>query len=186
MIEIFTQLEQTFKNTHSFAYTLLRRGNSIEYIKETLAQHKINFFPPELIDFFLWHDGMEDSDEMIGKLQLFHLGYFLALNKAISYQSAKPAFWQKIFFPLFTNNGGDFLLYNFKNNFIYYYSPVILGKKPMKKYDNLKTMFETIINCYAEKAYYFEDDFFEIDYDKEEQISRQLNPKSQYWLVCNY
>ncbi len=182
MEQILEQLEQVFSNTNSFAYSLLRKGNDKESIRKMLNQENIANFPQELVNFYQWHDGMEDSNEMLGKLELFNFGYFLSLKKALTFSSTNQSLSSKNFFPLFTNNGGDFLLYNFKDRFIYFDSPVLLSdKKPISKYDSFGRLLETIKECYAEKAYYFQDDFLEIDYNKEEAISKRLNPLSKYW-----
>jgi hypothetical protein len=59
---------------------------------------------------------------------------------------------------------------------------LLLSDKPVVIYDSIVRMLGTIIECYRFNAYNFsETGELQIDYDLEEQISKQLNPNSHYW-----
>ena len=49
-------------------------------------------------------------------------------------------------------------------------------------YDSLESMLETILQCYKEGVFYYnESELFFSNFSKEIQISREYNPKSEKW-----
>lgn len=65
---------------------------------------------------------------------------------------------------------------------IYYFCPnVTLSATPVQIYDSLQSMIESIIECYQKEAYIIDEAGLLDVNDLEQEITRKLNPKSDYW-----
>ena len=186
MQSLLKDLESVILKTQSHAATLLNKGCEKLEIQEKIRIENIDFLSEELFQLYNWHNGMSDSSEMLGKLEIFPNGFFLSIETAISVYIIYKEKWNNLYFPLFTNNGGDFLLFGVQKkenvNPIYLYSPtVLLSLIPIQIYDSIENLFTTVLECYKEGVYYFVNDLLEVDYEKELIISKSLNPKSEFW-----
>ena len=139
-----------------------------------------------LVELFSWKNGVGSDDLAVGEYEMFSFGTMISLKAAIDHYEAAMAdnIWDKSLFPIFI--GTDYILFDTskgENGKIWYYAPsLLLSGKPVTIYDSLVRMLGTIIECYRFNAFNFtETGELEIDYDLEEQISEQLNPKSRYW-----
>ena len=66
---------------------------------------------------------------------------------------------------------------------IYFYSPALLYPDPTKIYDSIESWMETIIQCYKNQIYHIDDEgFLTVDSKAEDELSRKLNPNSEYWF----
>ena len=66
---------------------------------------------------------------------------------------------------------------------IYFYSPALLYPDPTKAYDSIESCLETIIQCYKKHIYQIDKDgFLVVNTKAEAELSRKLNPNSEYWL----
>ncbi|WPV65824.1 SMI1/KNR4 family protein [Chitinophaga sp. LS1] len=148
-----------------------------------------------LVILYGWRNGVLDMDNrVIGQMELFARAIMLPLENAIEHYdyAITNDMWKEKLFPIFTSGGGDFLLFdaNEQNQTvgqILTYSPsVTLSEEPVSIYDDMNTMFETVIECYRQGAYRFDESgFIEVDYQIEQQLSQSKNPNSEYWKLDN-
>ena len=92
--------------------------------------------------------------------------------------------YEKYFFPVFSDNSFLINLDNTSNNFgqIFIFSPSLVIIEPISYYDSLKSAFCTILTCIKEKAFWYDNDgFFEYDPNLRKEITKKLNPNSDYW-----
>ena len=100
----------------------------------------------------------------------------------------KVSLWKENYFPLFTNNAGDYLLYDLSKNsqtygMLLFYSPSLLIVDPKTAYDSLESLFKTVIACYNAGVYRYNhsSNTLEVDQEREFEISTGINPNSEYW-----
>ncbi|WP_316842616.1 hypothetical protein [Pedobacter gandavensis] len=89
------------------------------------------------------------------------------------------------YFPLLVNYSSDF--YALKENDRKERLEVYLVNhdelEPIKIYNSLEIFFDTLIECYKEKAYFIDEDgYLDVDFEKAELIGQKLNPENEYWL----
>ena len=68
---------------------------------------------------------------------------------------------------------------------LFYYSPqVLLSDAPIMIYDSIESWLKTIIQCYEQNIYSVDEKgIFQSKTNLEVQLSRNMNPKSDYWLL---
>lgn len=95
--------------------------------------------------------------------------------------------WNQSLFPLVVSFAGDFLLYetnkrNRNYGAVYLYSPNLGYVDHLPGYfDSIFSMIDTIIENFESGAFKYLDMSLEIDYDLRAEISKKLNPESEYW-----
>jgi hypothetical protein len=141
-------------------------------------------FNHDVFSLYEWKNGLKDPCSLD---HMFHCGVFMPLDTSLEvYKSGvTKKLWNKRFFPIFTSYQGEFLLVDMdiestEYNKIFIYSP-LMYPKPVIIYDNLPSMFSTIIKCYDSKAYIFDKSQFEIDFDQLYKIGKENNLYSIYW-----
>jgi len=163
-------LSSTLKELEDF----LRQSNSplLERLLPGTDLSKIEgpndlFRKQDVRDLYAWKNGVDCGELTIGELLLFQNGIMLPAEEACQeYDIAQEEeLWEGNLFPLFSNGGGDFLLYDTNTSIgIYYYAPVIVEGTP-KVYEDLTTMMKTVLECYKQKSYYWTDGTLKIDYE---------------------
>lgn len=167
----------------------LEKGLNKYYIDDVFS--KLDISNDELKKLYQWRNGIKvDTGKYVGEFDFCSHGKMLPLEEAIVHYEAyiKDSLWKKNYFPLFTTNAGDYLLYDIDKNSKTYgmlllYSPSLLIVEPETAYDSLENFFETIISCYQQGIYKFNesDNTLEVDFDRESKITSKKNPKSDYW-----
>jgi len=169
---------------------LLQDGLSPIEIDQMLGGLDINL-PEDIYRFYAFHNGLKEiSGFSIGQMTLFNKGIFMSFEKCLAeYQYLKNDRLLKKKLPIFDSGAGDFLLIDCDENSETYnrfliYAPDLLILKPIAIYDSLNTLLLSVIRCFAEGIYYFDDDgFLEIDFDQERFVCGQLNPLSKFWSL---
>jgi hypothetical protein len=144
----------------------------------------------ELRELFRWRNGMKSQGIPIGELWIqpgFHL---MSVEESIRdnhYASLRLGDWWPSWYPILTDAGGsrrfcDTRLTSKGQVPVYYYAPdsaLVSGRI----YDSIQSMFATILECYRSGAYFVAPDgFVDTQFSYEIEISRGLNPSSDYWL----
>jgi hypothetical protein len=170
---------------------ILQIGLSRDKVKELLDG--LNLVSDLLVALYGWRNGVPNMNEQtIGKVELFARAIMLPLQDAIKHYNyaASNEIWDLNLFPIFTNGGGDYLLFDTDKQDgmggqILIYAPSILpSEQPVSIYDDITTMFETVLACYKQGAYQFDQDgFIEVDYQIEQQLAQSKNPNSKYWSL---
>jgi hypothetical protein len=191
LFKFLTELELVLKE---FNYPIINKfndGKNEEEITEYLDNIK---FPnrKDVVELYMWKNGVNGlyQGTNIEQLELFANGIMFSLEFAISMYALEVRVekkFKKTFLPMFTSGGGDYILMNFDvksksyGQLFLYSTSILMTETPMPIYDSLESLFETVLSVYKGKGYYFTEDVFKVDYDIEKKISKQLNPKSDFW-----
>lgn len=160
------------------------------YIDEYLGSFNIR--NDNIRQLYQWHNGIGENNSNVGQFVFSSYGRMMKLEEAGNYYQANTTseLWGKEFFPLFTNNAGDFLLLDVKKESktfgrIFLFSPsILLFSMPEQIYDSIDSFIETTINCFKHGAYKFNslDNTLDVDYQKESEIAIAKNPLSiSFW-----
>lgn len=168
----------------------MQNGLTAEYIRSLFLSSNIS--NETLEQLFKWRNGVNfDAVEFVGEFSFSSQGRMLPLEEAIVHyeENNNDESWKKNYFPLFTSDAGDYLLYDVDRNsqtadMLLFYSPSLLITTPETAYDSLELFFKTVISCYQQKIYRFDDEsnMLEIDDQTEFEVSHKLNPNSEYWI----
>ena len=190
-------LDELLKQLHiskSPLIDLLQNGVTKASAEPLIKKYEINF-PEELFDLYSWKNGIGRSEQRIyklGELYLFNLGIFRSINESLEiYQRCSGQFWANELFPVFESGGGDYYLVcckegTFSFGKVYFFSPSSPDFQGIISiFDDLETLVETVIECYANNVYYFESDspFLQINDALERDIAIRINPGSDYWKI---
>lgn len=169
----------------------LNDGLPISVIDQMLSQVVENY--AELVLFYNWKNGISESlfERPAVEIELFPEGIMLSLQEAIEryiLYTKTDKIWSVHYFPIFTNGGGDYYLYNLDKGSkdfgaIFLYAPSLLLKEvPDLLYDSIISFLRTIIECIEAGAYeYNPSGGINVDYDLKFEISKKHNSKSEYW-----
>lgn len=187
--EILISFEIVLKQYNPSAHSKLQNGLNETYSKEKFVNNKIN--DEKLRQLYCWKNGIKaDSSKYIGEFDLSSFGKMIPLEEALTHynMSIKDKIWSENYFPLFTTNAGDYLLYDIDKKSSTYgmlllYSPSLLIVEPETIYDSLESFFDTLIDCYKEGDYKLNKSNYtlEIDDELETEKSFNKNPISDYW-----
>jgi len=196
MNEILSLLENIYKypkKGKSPIINLLNNGINKEYINSHLKKNNLEF-PNDVYSLYNWKNGVNDSEEhLMGNITFFPMGIFSSFERAYNnYQicSGKDSYWTKSLFPIFESGGAGFHLLecdplNKNYGIIYFYDlgayefDTIIGK-----YDSVRTLLESVRECYEEGVYTYNEErlFTVVDYERSFEISKNSNPLcQQYW-----
>ncbi len=175
----------------------LRKFNFVNYrkLQNPLPEREIDNYLKtlEVVDenlklFFLWKNGFDFSRGISKSDQLFEFGIFLSLEDIIRGKNLNIGPWGTNFFPIAMEFGGDALLFNNEKgpNYgkIHLFSVSLLFiEEPISYYDSLCSMLETITEDYEQGAYIYNEAkmWIDIDFEKDNYISSNHNPQSDFW-----
>jgi hypothetical protein len=190
---LLNNIYKCLEKTNSPLIKSLNERIDRKYVNAQLKSDNLKF-PEDAYSLYEWKNGINDNEEyLMGNITFFPLGIFSSFERAHkSYYAwvGKDDYWTKSLFPLFETGGWGFHLLEcnpLSKNYgmIYRYDisayefDTIIGK-----YDSMKTLLQTINECYELGIYTYNKDniFEEIDYEKTFEISRKYNPRChQYW-----
>lgn len=187
--DIFKDFEECLRKYCRPVYENLEKGLDSEHVDSILAKLQID--NRELRKMYYWQNGIKaDTGKYIGEFDFCSQGKMLPLEEAATHYEIyiKENQWKKNYFPLITTHAGDYLLYDVDKDsktygMLLFYSPSLLIVEPETAYDSLESFFETIISCYQQGIYKFNEssNTLEVDHNREFKISIEKNPKSKYW-----
>jgi hypothetical protein len=201
IVELCEQLLLELERAKSPVLSYLQPGISESEVDSRLKSANIDIvFPEEVHALYGWRNGINNEDaetKTLGALRLFKLGIFVSLDFSISNYLEwviQYDYWPKGLFPLFDSGaGGDYYLIDTNkqsvtHGMILYYSvsnPYFQGTSSI--FDSLDLCLTTIIECYREKAYYFNPDSsaLQIESPLEMAIWRKRNPNSEYYKILD-
>ena len=199
-VELCNQLLLELQRSKSPVLAYLQPGISKRDVDNSLKSADIDIsFPKEVYSLYEWKNGIGDEDAQsrtLGELSLFTLGIFVSLNLAIvDYleQSIHRSYWSKGLFPIFGSGGGDYYLIDTNKRSVTYgmimyyspYNPYFQGT--LSIFDSLDPCLTCVIECYREKAYYFDHDkpYLQTNAILEMSIKRKHNPKAEYYKILD-
>ena len=164
-----------------------------------LDKDRIKFFfeqwqidDENLSEIFLWKDGIP-YDESLPTYSFNFTGFGVIppleeINKIIKIESSNP-YWRKTLFPLVTSFAGDFLLYETDKSSdvygqIFLYSPNLgYVDYQVSYFDSVNSMIDTIVENFEKKVFVYNpiEMSLDIDFTLHFEISKVLNPNSEYW-----
>jgi hypothetical protein len=199
IIELCDQLLLELEESKSSILSYLQPGISKIEVDSSLKLANIGvFFPDEVYSLYGWKNGINEDTETktLGELWLFKLGIFCSLDLAISNYlewTIGAGRGSKTLFPLFESGGGDYYFietnkHSVSYGMILYYSPSnpdLPG--PTSIFDSLDSCLGSIVECYRQKAYYYNPDSsdLEIVWALERAIWKKLNPNSEYYKILD-
>jgi cell wall assembly regulator SMI1 len=135
-----------------------------------------------------WRDGTAAAEgESLNTLTFFPGFYFPSLEEAVQiYHERKDSpQWRGGWFPVFADGAGDFYIVPCEST--RKDSAGVIGfihgepDQPVE-YESLTTMLQTIAACYAQGAFFVDDDgCLEIDDDAHHRIANRFNPEIPEW-----
>src|SRR5690606_28834809 len=127
---------------------------------------------------YRWRNGMDITQvDKIGRYQFCSFGYFLPFLEAQAYheQFIKEKYFDKdSYFPIVASLSGDFLLIDNskKRSKVYLYSPGLIINDPMEVFLSTESFVQTVYECFIQKAYTYDKDFYlQINDDLEKEIA---------------
>ena len=157
---------------------------------------------PELLDLYLWKTGcahellLDLSEGEENQIKLSSMGNYAAysLSRDIMTQNkimqASYADDDRMYPFIFDGVYEDPILIDLDSSretykALFYYSPqVLLSDAPIMIYDSIESWIKTIIQCYKQNIYSVDEKgIFQSKTNLEVQLSRSMNPKSDYWLL---
>lgn len=156
--------------------------------------------PEEVYTLFGWSNGVKDEyleSLTLGQMFFFDVGIFLPFDYLLehyNYYGRDHGYWPAHLFPIFGSTGGDFYLIDFSNTagsqrqIFLYSSSNYEFEGHISIYDSLTQLIVTVTECYRQGAYFytFEDrSAMNIHPDKAYEISKSLNPGSDYWRLIS-
>jgi len=157
---------------------------------------------PELLDLYLWKTGcahellLDLSEGEENQIKLSSMGNYAAysLSRDIMTQNkimqASYADDDRMYPFIFDGVYEDPILIDLDSSretykALFYYSPqVLLSDAPIMIYDSIESWLKTIIQCYKQNIYSVDEKgIFQSKTNLEVQLSRSMNPKSDYWLL---
>ncbi len=142
----------------------------------------------ELEALYQWRNGtLVEEGDLLGQAYLFPGFYLLSLDEAVqTYAERKGSRqWRRHWFPVFADGGGDF--------FVVPCAPErreaaeVIGfihgePEQTVEYESLAAMMQTLDACYAQGAFFLDDDGeLEVDDDKHREIAHHFNPQVEEW-----
>lgn len=170
---------------------LIKPENSKNII-ELLENYKLGIVQ-DFIDLYSWKNGIDSAlifDEAGYENELTSYGSFFELSSLLSYYELElitGVLYNKKYFAFFYSIAGDRILIDLEKKSktfgkIFIYAPSItLSSEPIKIFDSLELMIDTIIQCYEKKAYTIIDGELNINFDLESEISKKMNRESEFW-----
>lgn len=158
---------------------------------------------PELLELYQWKSGCdteflldlnnEDFHDNIVKLFSFgnFASYIISADMFLLNKRAQEYYADKCMVPFILNGYFEYpILLNMNPQSNAYKSlfllcpPITKSEKPVMMYDSLETWLTTIIQCYKQKIYHIDEKgHLNTDVDTEYILSKELNPKSEYWKL---
>ncbi|RAJ75631.1 hypothetical protein CLV59_109245 [Chitinophaga dinghuensis] len=186
------KFDTIIKHHSNFLYERLQEPKSEKEILKILDDLGIkdSLARTQLVELYSWKDGVAyDTTEYTNLYNFTGRGVLLPLSFVQDlYNLNGNGSWEVGTIPIFGNYKGDYLFYDTNSksinyNMILLYSKSSLSISPMMTfYDSIESMFHTNIECFKSGAFqYIDGKGLIVDVEKMFDISRQLNPKSQYW-----
>lgn len=168
----------------------------IDYLRPGLNRNSIGKYfdafhicpTNDLIDLYHWHDGVDFYDMPTGRISFTNWGVFYPLKDSITvykrYENSE--FISRSLFPIFLDDNVWIDLNDQSTTFgqLYFFSPSLLILTPVSCYDSLKDLIKTSLFCFENGLYAFDEDgFLMIEDDSVKDISKKMNPNSEYWKI---
>jgi cell wall assembly regulator SMI1 len=142
----------------------------------------------ELDSLYQWRNGTRAYEgDLLGDLYFFPGFYLLSLEEAVqTYKEREDApQWRKGWFPLFADGAGDFYLIRCTRKKTD--SSGVIGfihgePEQILEYESLPSMIRTLADCYAEGAFFLDEDgYLDMDDEEHRRIAHKHNPGVSEW-----
>jgi cell wall assembly regulator SMI1 len=139
--------------------------------------------PPEVVQYFGWHDGQGDYDATLGELWLFPGFYPMSTEEALIDYAAlvvDPR-WQTGWLPIFADGGGDFFVVDLESDGVIRRFRNDETIQPIE-YLSLSSMIATIADAYDEGVYHLgEHGELTLDQAAFAVLAARHNPGVAWW-----
>lgn len=165
----------------------LRPGREAVSVLDTLAARALSA-PPALVEILECHDGTDANGEVtLDEIHLFPGFYLLSFPDAVSNYDAflESARWDRAWFPVFANGGGDFYAVVCDDAREDYGSVVhfrIEDSDHPIEFASLESMLQTLATAFDRGVFYVDDNgYLEMDDVKFAALAASLNDDVPYW-----
>ena len=139
----------------------------------------------ELEEFYYWHNGQCSNNAVIGQQDFNSFGKIIPIESAVEYlKDFSKKIQNKPYLPIMESQAGDFLLVDRNRNKskVYLFSPELTFNNFEVVFSNLESLLITTYMCYENNIYTLsQDQFLEVDTDREALIARKYNKGIKYW-----
>lgn len=166
--------------------SLLNSGSTPSHVSNVLIGLGLTA-PDDLIGLYSCHDGTKViKGDILDDLHFFPGFYWLSLADASSsYKTFRLDLrWDRAWFPIFGNGGGDFyaVVCDRKSPFFGGVVGFILEEvdHPIE-FESISTMLQTISRCYTEGAYFLANGYLEANDMQATKVAKELNSRLEYY-----
>ena len=184
LAKILQYVEEKLNNINSLVLLNMRNSDLTESDIRNFFKN-IDLVPnKELITFYMWKNGYKDIIPLDHRSIFIPHGVFFELNSMLELYNIMQQndFAKRFFFPI-SHDQPYLINLNRKSKYfgyVYFYSPSLLILKPIRVFDSLAHMFETVISCFNEKALsYDEERYLNVKWDLYKKICKSCNPNSE-------
>jgi len=190
--KLLEEFESLLNNLNAPILKKLTKGTSVEEINSTL---EYRWVPEEIVQLYSWHDGTNIQDKgLLGEFWIFRMGSFMSSARAMRFYKKRAGIdphWDYLKFPIFESLGGELFLVDIDKSSstvgrIYFYSVRAVDfDTVISVYDSLEALFLTIIDCFRQRAYFYNVESGNLEFNDELviKISRKYNPNSRFWNI---
>lgn len=190
MVKVFAEKICSYLDKNGRHLSLLLNDPIKDDVLEKLTSGLPIKLTKELKELYKWRNGTVNHKGYTFDMISFFPGFFfISLQEGIRYYNnfITDERWDKSWFPVFANGGGDFFVVKCSKDDALESSEVygfmLNYGEPEIEYLNLTKMLETIFQCYTEGAYFINnEDYLDILPDKEAIISNKINPNLDRWI----
>lgn len=161
----------------------LRPGCSPGAVESALAVRGLSA-PEALIEYFEWHDGVEEpADRVMDDVQVFPGFYAMPLSECVESYDAfvGDGRWGSSWFPLLANGGGDFYVVDLDMPVPAIKHFRIDESLTPTEFSSLESFVATIVEAFTSGAIYIEDDYLEMDDTAFGEIAARREPDLAWW-----
>ena len=165
-------------------------GKEREYISQELNRAGLKNIPSELLDIYEWRNGTRIKEgTILDDLHFFPGFYFMSLEDAMEqfFIVRTDPRWNKAWFPVFANGGGDFYILDLSQSDAE--SAPVIGfilnetEHPIE-YQSLSAMIDTFVDCFEQGAAFVSSDAcLELEDMWHARIARKHNPEVELWSM---
>ena len=165
---------------------LIQPGLPIKEVRQTFASVSV-VAPEDLLALYAYRDGTKmKKGDLLDELHLFPGFYWLSLKDAVNSYRAfyKDPRWNKSWFPIFGNGGGDFYAFVCDVESPDHGSIVcfLLGETDhLVEYKDLPTMVGWIDRCYRDGVFFLQGVYSESNDKAAIMLAKEMNPGLPYY-----
>lgn len=184
--ESLTALERSFfKLGRTNLMDVMQRGIDAAHVQHAMSEAGLRS-TRDLEVLYGWRNGVAPDTRLpIGEISLWPGFYFLSIEEAVANYLAfvKDSRWQKGWFPVFADGGGDFYVVDLS---VPHRAPIrdfrLEESEHPIEFASLADMLRTLALGYEQECFFLKQNgFLDMDDERFEKLAARLNPGVDWW-----